>query len=188
MDEDGHTLSPGLEKVSADRHDPDTCPREESVLTNPTHLTRVEWVRLPETLTHTPEERDRTYMMDADEPSKGWPSAPAPAPPGIYGAFPPPYYQQPANAFYPNTANIQYSANHPTQNSVHLAGQSLVVTTQPMMIVPRMQVQDYLGYSIFTMLCCFLPVGIAALVFSLQVRRTPGARCWQKDDFPVVES
>ncbi|XP_054854793.1 synapse differentiation-inducing gene protein 1-like [Eublepharis macularius] len=29
---------------------------------------------------------------------------------------------------------------------------------------------DYLGYSIFTMLCCCLPLGIAALVYSIQTR------------------
>uniref|UniRef100_A0A3Q4H7L2 Uncharacterized protein n=1 Tax=Neolamprologus brichardi TaxID=32507 RepID=A0A3Q4H7L2_NEOBR len=31
-------------------------------------------------------------------------------------------------------------------------------------------VNDYLGYSIFTMLCCCLPLGIAALVFSISTR------------------
>ncbi|XP_066495094.1 transmembrane protein PMIS2 [Tiliqua scincoides] len=29
---------------------------------------------------------------------------------------------------------------------------------------------DYLAYSIFTMLCCCLPLGIAALVYSIQTR------------------
>ncbi|XP_042296629.1 synapse differentiation-inducing gene protein 1-like isoform X2 [Sceloporus undulatus] len=29
---------------------------------------------------------------------------------------------------------------------------------------------DYLGYSIFTMLCCCLPLGIAALIYSIQTR------------------
>lgn len=28
---------------------------------------------------------------------------------------------------------------------------------------------DYLAYSIFTMLCCCLPLGVAALVYSIQV-------------------
>ncbi|KAF7235704.1 Synapse differentiation-inducing gene protein 1-like [Varanus komodoensis] len=29
---------------------------------------------------------------------------------------------------------------------------------------------DYVSYSIFTMLCCFLPLGIAALVYSIQTQ------------------
>ncbi|KAH0631376.1 hypothetical protein JD844_005675 [Phrynosoma platyrhinos] len=29
---------------------------------------------------------------------------------------------------------------------------------------------DYLGYSIFTMLCCCLPLGIAAMIYSIQTR------------------
>lgn len=47
------------------------------------------------------------------------------------------------------------------------------VTVQPTVFVtPAIQVNpipDYLGYSIFTMLCCCLPLGIAALIYSINV-------------------
>uniref|UniRef100_A0A9J7XAH2 Si:dkey-33i11.9 n=2 Tax=Cyprinus carpio TaxID=7962 RepID=A0A9J7XAH2_CYPCA len=48
-----------------------------------------------------------------------------------------------------------------------------VVTVQPAVFVTAAPladpVPDYLGYSIFTMLCCCLPLGIAALIYSISV-------------------
>ncbi|KAM9436184.1 interferon-induced transmembrane protein 3 [Clarias gariepinus] len=48
------------------------------------------------------------------------------------------------------------------------------VTTQPTILVtsvtPVSHVPDYLGYSIFTLLCCCLPLGIAALIYSINTR------------------
>lgn len=47
------------------------------------------------------------------------------------------------------------------------------VTSQPVMYIApgplSNPVNDYLGYSIFTMICCCLPLGIAALIYSIQV-------------------
>ncbi|XP_016117161.1 synapse differentiation-inducing gene protein 1-like [Sinocyclocheilus grahami] len=49
-----------------------------------------------------------------------------------------------------------------------------VVGVQPAVFVTvaplAYAVPDYLGYSIFTMLCCCLPLGIAALIYSCSTR------------------
>ncbi len=48
-----------------------------------------------------------------------------------------------------------------------------LVTVQPAVFVIAAPltdpVPDYLAYSIFTMLCCCLPLGIAALIYSISV-------------------
>nr|XP_028598403.1 trafficking regulator of GLUT4 1-like isoform X2 [Podarcis muralis] len=74
---------------------------------------------------------------------------PGPAPQAGYGAMP--YYGPPG------------------------AGSNLGPVLQPPQAVYVTPVQptnepDYLIYSIFTMLCCCLPLGIAALVYSIQTR------------------
>ncbi|XP_077312155.1 proline-rich transmembrane protein 1-like [Lithobates pipiens] len=47
----------------------------------------------------------------------------------------------------------------------------MVVTTQPtVIVVPQPAYKDYLGLSIVNMICCCLPIGIAALIFSIQTR------------------
>lgn len=54
------------------------------------------------------------------------------------------------------------------------------VTVQPipyMDEVQRKPVKDYLGYSIFTTLCCCLPIGMAALVQSVIVSLTKLCFC-----------
>ena len=52
-------------------------------------------------------------------------------------------------------------------------GQQATVTLQPTVYVVQgplaHPVNDYLCYSIFTMLCCCLPLGIAALIYSISV-------------------
>ncbi|XP_036395333.1 proline rich transmembrane protein 1B-like [Megalops cyprinoides] len=53
-------------------------------------------------------------------------------------------------------------------------GPQPMVTVQPTLYVTQgplaHPLPDYLGYSIFTMLCCCLPLGIAALVYSISTR------------------
>ncbi|GAA6224409.1 dispanin subfamily A member 2b-like [Lates japonicus] len=90
----------------------------------------------------------------------GYPQAGYPAPPQGFGPPPPyseaQYGQQP----YPMTQP------YPMQPGT--------VTVQPTVYVARrtlaQPVNDYMGYSIFTMLCCCLPLGIAALIYSISAR------------------
>uniref|UniRef100_W5M770 Si:rp71-77l1.1 n=2 Tax=Lepisosteus oculatus TaxID=7918 RepID=W5M770_LEPOC len=102
------------------------------------------------------------------EPSKD-PSAPPPGwdPAVKAGAAyppPPPYQDNPMPpGGYPMPA--QPYPQYP---------QGTTVTVQPTIYVTQTPLAhplpDYLGYSIFTMLCCCLPLGIAALVYSILTR------------------
>ncbi|XP_062996710.1 transmembrane protein 91-like [Elgaria multicarinata webbii] len=83
-----------------------------------------------------------------------------PPPPNVdYGAAPPmpPQYQ------------CYYGQPGPGYNQ----GPDLQ-TPQAVFIVPAQSTSEpeHLGYSIFTMLCCFLPLGIAALVYSVKTKES----------------
>ncbi|XP_051575437.1 proline-rich transmembrane protein 1-like [Myxocyprinus asiaticus] len=104
---------------------------------------------------------------------------------------PPPYQDQYGypNAGYPAQGSYPTSSGYPDQpygapgDQPNLQGQYAqgpfpgqpVVTAQSTMYVtvtPLANPQpDYLGYSIFTMLCCCLPLGIAALIYSIFTRK-----------------
>ncbi|CAJ1062039.1 proline-rich transmembrane protein 1-like [Xyrichtys novacula] len=98
----------------------------------------------------------------APQPGPGYPPQSGPgyppqpqgygAPPQQYGA--PGYGQQP------------YPAGQP------YPGQTVVVQPKHYVVPTPLQnpVNDYLAYSIFTMLCCCLPLGIAALIYSITTR------------------
>ncbi|KAF3691631.1 Proline-rich transmembrane protein 1 Dispanin subfamily D member 1 [Channa argus] len=97
-----------------------------------------------------------------DNPNLGYPQAGLGYPPQAQG-YPPPsqfggvgYGQQP----YP------MGQPYPAQPGA--------ITVQPAVLMTRaplaQPLNDYLGYSIFTMLCCCLPLGIAALVYSIFTR------------------
>ncbi|XP_078507165.1 proline rich transmembrane protein 1B-like [Lissotriton helveticus] len=107
--------------------------------------------------------------MSASDPSKETPSSFNPGYPPVYGAAPMPGYP-PVYGAGPPGVNAGY--NSPPYNPGYTYGHSGVVTTQPMVIVapPRAYETDYLGYSIFTMLCCCLPIGIGALIYSIKTR------------------
>ncbi|XP_016137531.1 synapse differentiation-inducing gene protein 1-like [Sinocyclocheilus grahami] len=71
----------------------------------------------------------------------------------------------------------QHNPNQPVPQGPYTQGPypgQAVVTVQPAVFVTAAPlanpVPDYLGYSIFTMLCCCLPLGIAALIYSISTR------------------
>ncbi|XP_043116664.1 uncharacterized protein LOC122360278 isoform X2 [Puntigrus tetrazona] len=88
---------------------------------------------------------------------------------GMAGAAPPAYQHSPAG--YPPSFPIQPVPQGP-YNQGPYPGQT-VVAAQPAVFVTAAPLTnplpDYLGYSIFTMLCCCLPLGIAALIYSISL-------------------
>ncbi|XP_034279601.1 trafficking regulator of GLUT4 1-like [Pantherophis guttatus] len=73
-------------------------------------------------------------------------------PPPMYGTSPSMQYQYQPYAGPPGAVPMQPQ-------------QTIFVTN-----VQSVNEPDYLGYSIFTLLCCFLPLGIAALIFSIKTQ------------------
>nr|XP_009290908.1 synapse differentiation-inducing gene protein 1-like [Danio rerio] len=76
------------------------------------------------------------------------------------------------HAYYPSSSG--QSVQQGPYNQGPLPGQT-VVTMQTEDFEPAAPLSDHLCYSIFTMLCCCSPLGIAALVFSLSTRNANGA-------------
>ncbi|KAF4102819.1 trafficking regulator of GLUT4 1-like [Onychostoma macrolepis] len=102
-------------------------------------------------------------------------------PPGAYSsseksvilqpaAAPPAYQNNPAG--YPPSFPCQPAPQGPYAQGPY-SGQT-VVAAQPAVFVTAAPLAspapDYMGYSIFTMLCCCFPLGIAALIFSCSTR------------------
>ncbi|XP_077788257.1 uncharacterized protein LOC144328473 [Podarcis muralis] len=106
-------------------------------------------------------------LPSGEEPSQVFdplipPAGPAPpmdygAPRMGYGASPP--FQPPYPVYYapPGAGSTEDPVLQPPQT----------ITITP---VQPCNEPDHLGYSIFAMLCCCLPLGIAALVYSIQTR------------------
>ncbi|KAL8220131.1 UNVERIFIED_CONTAM: hypothetical protein K2H54_039369 [Gekko kuhli] len=85
-----------------------------------------------------------------------------------------PCNQQPPPAHGPANPTMppQYQPYYAPYGAVPDQGfitQPLLHATYVLPVQPTHE-PDYLGYSIFTMLCCCLPLGIAALVYSIQTR------------------
>ncbi|KAJ3598340.1 hypothetical protein NHX12_001851 [Muraenolepis orangiensis] len=93
-------------------------------------------------------------------PAQGYPAQGYEAGPQGYGPPPPQqvFGQQP----YP----MGYGQQYPAQPGSVIV-QPTVFVTHASLAQPA---NDYLGYSIFTMLCCCLPLGIAALIYSIWTR------------------
>ncbi|XP_020667541.1 proline rich transmembrane protein 1B [Pogona vitticeps] len=90
---------------------------------------------------------------------------------GLNMPEPPPYSEkQPYGGPEPAAPMVGYGAT-PAMPPLYQPGpvlqppQSVFVTP-----VQPSNEPDYLAYSIFTMLCCCLPLGIASLVYSIQTR------------------
>lgn len=96
-----------------------------------------------------------------DNPYTGYPQPGGPAyPPQAYGASSYGQPQYPAGQQYPG------GQQYPAQMSGICPQPTMYVAQAPL----ANPVNDYLCYSIFTMLCCCLPLGIAALIYSISAR------------------
>ncbi|KAL8220130.1 UNVERIFIED_CONTAM: hypothetical protein K2H54_039359 [Gekko kuhli] len=85
-----------------------------------------------------------------------------------------PYNQQPPPANGPGNPAMptQYQAYYAPHGAVPGQGPVIQPPLHTNFVVPVQPTRepDYLAYSIFTMLCCCLPLGIAALVYSVRTR------------------
>ncbi|XP_003443734.1 proline-rich transmembrane protein 1 [Oreochromis niloticus] len=106
--------------------------------------------------------------QDDSSPGPGYPLQGYPGQPAGVG------YGQPAGAGYGQPAGAGYGQPAHPMGGQYPAPQQGTVVVQPTVFVAQgplaNPVNDYLGYSIFTMLCCCLPLGIAALIFSISAR------------------
>ncbi|XP_017265317.1 proline-rich transmembrane protein 1-like [Kryptolebias marmoratus] len=90
----------------------------------------------------------------APHPGQAYP--PQPQGYGVPQQYGPGYNQQP----YP------VGQQYPAQQGAVMVQPTVYVARGPL----ENPVNDYLGYSIFTMLCCCMPLGIAALIYSISAR------------------
>ncbi|XP_035862224.1 calcium-binding protein P-like isoform X1 [Sander lucioperca] len=99
-------------------------------------------------------------------------------PPQQQGFAPPPQYGGAGYGQQPYQGQQYPGQQYPGQQypGQQYPGQQATVTVQPTVYVTRgpllNPVNDYLCYSIFTMLCCCLPLGIAALIYSISARES----------------
>ncbi|XP_011483393.1 proline-rich transmembrane protein 1-like [Oryzias latipes] len=106
--------------------------------------------------------------------------------PMVHNLLPPPYqdmpHQGPSPSGHPPPQAFGYPAQYagagyhqqPGFMNQQPPAQPGIVTVQPTVYVTQAPlgnpVSDYMCYSIFTMLCCCLPLGIAALIYSINAR------------------
>ncbi|XP_061572331.1 proline-rich transmembrane protein 1-like [Cololabis saira] len=112
------------------------------------------WTDEKSSLAQPPPYQEQPYP-GPQHPGPGYPTQPGYGYPPQYGAGYEPQQQQPYGMGQP----------YPPQSAVTV--QPTVYVTQSPLENP---VDDYMCYSIFTMLCCCLPLGIAALIHSISAR------------------
>ncbi|XP_014915128.1 proline-rich transmembrane protein 1-like [Poecilia latipinna] len=106
------------------------------------------------------------YSKPMGTPSNNQPSVPPPyqanySDPPLYSAQPQGYgFSQPTV-----TSIDQHLNQHHIQQNVFIGQQQPTVV-----LLQESPVSDYIGYSIFTMLCCCFPLGIFALTYSIATR------------------
>ncbi|KAJ1132436.1 hypothetical protein NDU88_010749 [Pleurodeles waltl] len=83
---------------------------------------------------------------------------------------------QPAQPQWANNFNqpsqLQSVTSNPPGNVPYVPGNNVVQTTQPMVFMAPVpcQIPDYQVYSIFTMIFCCFPIGLAACIFSRKTK------------------
>ena len=82
-----------------------------------------------------------------------------------YSAAPQGYGPPPQNAYGQQPFPMSPGQQYPAQPGSVMVQPTVFVHRAPL----AQPVNDYLGYSIFTMLCCCLPLGVAALIYSISV-------------------
>ncbi|KAJ8287617.1 hypothetical protein COCON_G00002760 [Conger conger] len=116
------------------------------------------------------------YQEYPQYPAAGYPP---PGQPMAGGYAPAPQF---GGAPYPPQPGQQY----PPGPGQYPQGPQPMVTVQPTVYVAQTPLvhpkPDYLGYSIFTMLCCCLPLGLAALIYSIKTRDANNQGLQQKAD------
>ncbi|XP_077578024.1 proline-rich transmembrane protein 1-like [Stigmatopora nigra] len=105
-----------------------------------------------------------------DNPQPGYPLPGPVYPQPVPGAYPP-YPQE--SLYPPPYGGAAYGQQQYTVGQQY-PPQPGAVTVQPTVFMTRgpleNPVKDYLCYSICTLLCCCLPLGIAALIYSINTR------------------
>ncbi|KAM8871004.1 uncharacterized protein AB9W97_017541 [Spinachia spinachia] len=133
-----------------------------------------EWGGEKSTMGHVPPPPYQdNQSMGYPQPGMGYPPQPGMGHPHQPG---PGYPPQPGLGYPPHPQGYgpppQYGGAFVQQQ--YPGSQQAAVTVQPTVYVTRgplaVPVKDYLFYSIFTLLCCCLPLGIAALIYSISVR------------------
>ncbi|XP_037532350.1 proline-rich transmembrane protein 1 [Nematolebias whitei] len=111
---------------------------------------------------------EKSAMMQSPPPPP-YMDAPPPGDPQFSKVYPP----QPQDHGMPQQYSVGYNQQPYAMGQQYPLQPGTVMVQPTMFVAPHPlenPVKDYLGYSIFTMICCCLPLGIAALIYSISAR------------------